>query len=546
MPEFQYQELLPLGHDDTPYRRLDAELVSTASFEGQRIVKVQSEALTLLAAEAMRDIAHLLRPSHLAQLRKILDDPEASDNDKFVALDLLKNASISAGGVLPMCQDTGTAIVMAKKGQQVWTSGNDEEALARGICQTYTQGNLRYSQLAPLSMYEEKNTGTNLPAQIEIYAEPGDAYKFLFIAKGGGSANKSFLYQESKAVLNPKSLLAFLDDKLRTLGTAACPPYHLAVVIGGTSAEHTLKTVKLASTHYLDGLPTSGNALGHGFRDLELEAQVLEVAQKTGIGAQFGGKYFCHDVRVIRLPRHGASCPVGIGVSCAADRQVKGKITAAGLFLEQLETDPAKYLPDVHDGELEAGVVRLDLDRLGMAGLLAELHKHPIRTRISLNGTLVVARDSAHAKLKERIDRGEGLPEYMKQYAVYYAGPAKTPAGYASGSFGPTTAGRMDSYVDQFQAAGGSLVMLAKGNRSPQVTEACKKHGGFYLGSIGGPAARLAQDCITKVDVLEYQELGMEAVWRIEVKDFPAFIVVDDKGNDFFAPFRKGSLPQAR
>ncbi|MFI5306324.1 MAG: fumarate hydratase [Polyangiales bacterium] len=546
MPDFQYQELLPLGHDDTPYRRLDAESVSTASFEGKTIVKVQSEALTRLAAEAMRDIAHLLRPAHLAQLRKILDDPEASDNDRFVALDLLKNASISAGGVLPMCQDTGTAIVMGKKGQQVWTSGNDEEALARGIFQTYAQSNLRYSQLAPLSMYEEKNTGTNLPAQIEIYAEPGDAYKFLFIAKGGGSANKSFLYQETKAVLNPKSLRAFLDDKLRTLGTAACPPYHLAVVIGGTSAEHTLKTVKLASTHYLDELPTSGNALGRGFRDLELEAVVLEVAQKTGIGAQFGGKYFCHDVRVIRLPRHGASCPVGIGVSCAADRQIKAKITADGIFLEQLEADPAKYLPEVHDGELEAGVVKLDLDRIGMAGLLAELHEHPIRTRVSLTGTLVVARDSAHPKLKERLDRGEGLPDYMKKYAVYYAGPAKTPAGYASGSFGPTTAGRMDSYVDQFQAAGGSMVMLAKGNRSPQVTEACKKHGGFYLGSIGGPAARLAQDCITKVEVLEYQELGMEAVWKIEVKDFPAFIVVDDKGNDFFAPFRKGSLPQAQ
>ncbi len=542
MPDFAYQELLPLGADDTPYRRLEQGQVSTARFEGTSVLKVPPETLTLLAREAMGEIAHFLRPAHLRQLRKILDDPEASANDKFVALDLLKNASIAAGGVLPMCQDTGTAIVMGKKGQQVWTSGNDEEALARGIYETYAQRNLRYSQLAPLSMYEEKNTGTNLPAQIELYAEQGDAYKFLFIAKGGGSANKSYLYQETKALLNPKSLLAFLDDKLRSLGTAACPPYHLAVVIGGTSAEHNLKTVKLASTHYLDALPSSGSALGRGFRDLELEAQVLELAQKIGIGAQFGGKYFCHDVRVVRLPRHGASCPVGIGVSCAADRQLKAKITAVGVFIEQLEHDPAKYLPEVEDHELESGVVRLDLDALGMAGLRAELHKYPIRTRLSLNGSLVVARDIAHAKLKERLDRGEALPEHFKQHIVYYAGPAKTPAGYASGSFGPTTAGRMDGYVDPFQAAGGSLVMLAKGNRSPQVTAACQKHGGFYLGSIGGPAARLAQDCITKVEVLEYPELGMEAIWKIRVKDFPAFIVVDDKGNDFFAELRKGSL----
>jgi fumarate hydratase class I len=546
MTEFAYQELLPIGDDTTPYRCLTTDHVSSARFEGQTVVKVEDAGLTLLAREAMRDIAHYLRPAHLTQLRKILDDPEASQNDKFVALDLLKNASIAAGGVLPMCQDTGTAIVMGKKGQQVWTQGGDEAALARGIYQTYAERNLRYSQLAPLSMYEEKNTGTNLPAQIELYAEPGAAYKFLFMAKGGGSANKSYLYQETKAVLNPKSLLAFLDEKLRSLGTAACPPYHLAIVIGGTSAEYNLKTVKLASTHYLDGLPTSGNALGRGFRDLELEAQVLELAQKTGIGAQFGGKYFCHDVRVIRLPRHGASCPVGIGVSCAADRQAKAKITEKGIFIEQLETDPAHFLPEVGDAELGGSVVRLDLDGMNMAQLRAELSRYPIRTRLSLSGSLIVARDIAHAKLKERLDQGAGLPEYFKQMIVYYAGPAKTPEGYASGSFGPTTAGRMDSYVDQFQAAGGSMVMLAKGNRSPAVTAACKAHGGFYLGSIGGPAARLAQDCITKVEVLEYPELGMEAIWKIRVKDFPAFIVVDDKGNDFFAEFRKPSLPLAK
>jgi fumarate hydratase class I len=545
MTEFAYQELLEIAGDQTPYRRLPGEYVSSARFEGQPIVKVQGEALTQLASAAMHDIAHYLRPAHLSQLRKILDDPEASSNDKFVALDLLKNANIAAAGVLPMCQDTGTAIVMGKKGQQVWTGGDDEAALARGIFQAYAEGNLRYSQLAPLSMYEEKNTGTNLPAQIEIYATAGDAYSLLFIAKGGGSANKSFLYQETKAVLNEKSLLAFLDEKMRSLGTAACPPYHLAIVVGGTSAEYNLKTVKLASTGYLDTLPTTGNALGRAFRDRELEAKALLLAQKTGIGAQFGGKYFCHDVRVIRLPRHGASCPVGIGVSCAADRQVKAKITADGVFLEQLETDPAKYLPEVEDHALGGNVVRIDLDALSMSELRAELSKYPIRTRLSLTGSLVVARDIAHAKLKERLDRGEGLPEHLKRYIIYYAGPAKTPQGYASGSFGPTTAGRMDSYVDQFQAAGGSLVTLAKGNRSPQVTTACKKHGGFYLGSIGGPAARLAKDCITKVEVLEYPELGMEAIWKIQVKDFPAFIVVDDKGNDFFAEFRKGSLPIA-
>jgi fumarate hydratase class I len=546
MPEFQYQELFELAESATPYKTLTTEHVSSAQFEGQPVLKVESAALTLLASTAMREIAHYLRPGHLAQLRKILDDPEASPNDKFVALDLLKNANIAAAGVLPMCQDTGTAIVIGKKGQQVWTPGGDEAALARGVFDTYQTSNLRYSQLAPLSMFEEKNTGNNLPAQIELYAVEGDHYEFLFIAKGGGSANKTYLYQETKAVLNPKSLLAFVDEKLRSLGTAACPPYHLAFVIGGLSAEQTLKTVKLASTRYLDGLPTSGNAQGRAFRDLELEAQVLAAAQHTAIGAQFGGKYFCHDVRVVRLPRHGASCPIGIGVSCSADRQQKAKITRDGVFLEQLETDPAKYLPEIEPHELQGDVVQLDLDALGMEGLLAALRQYPIRTRLSLTGSLIVARDIAHAKLKERLERGEGLPEYFKQHIVYYAGPAKTPQGYASGSFGPTTAGRMDSYVDAFQAAHGSMVMLAKGNRSQQVTDACKKHGGFYLGSIGGPAARLAQDCITKVDVHEYPELGMEAIWKIKVKDFPAFIVVDDKGNDFFAATRKGGLPLSK
>jgi fumarate hydratase class I len=476
----------------------------------------------------------------LAQLGAILRDPEASSNDKFVALDLLKNANIAAGFVLPSCQDTGTALVMGKRGQNVLTQGNDEEALARGIYETYRDSNLRYSQLAPIDMYKEVNTGNNLPAQIEIFATDGDAYKFLFMAKGGGSANKSYLYQETKALLNPKSLLEFVDAKIRSLGTAACPPYHLAVVIGGTSAEHTLKTAKLASAHYLDNLPTSGNDGGRGFRDLELEASILKVAQQCSIGAQFGGKYFCHDVRVVRLPRHGASCPVGIAVSCSADRQALSKITKDGVFLEQLETDPAKYLPETSDEHLSDDVVKIDLER-PMAEIRAELSKYPIKTRLSLTGTLIVARDIAHAKLKERLDSGQGLPQYLKDHCVYYAGPAKTPAGFASGSFGPTTAGRMDAYVDQLQAAGGSLVMLAKGNRSTVVTEACKKHGGFYLGSIGGPAARLAKDCIKKVDVLEYPELGMEAVWKIEVVDFPAFIVVDDKGNDFFADiFRPG------
>jgi fumarate hydratase class I len=535
MPEFHFQEMFPLGPEDVPYRCLTTDHVASGSFAGETVVTVAPDALTLLAAEAFHDVSHLLRPSHLRQLRAILDDPEASSNDKFVALDMLKNANIAAGGVLPMCQDTGTALVFAKKGQRVWTEGGDDEpALARGIFKTYIETNLRYSQVAPLDMYEERNTGTNLPAQIDIQAVPGDAYKFLFIAKGGGSANKTFLYQQTKALLNPQSLLKFLDEKIRTLGTAACPPYHLAIVIGGTSAEMTLKTVKLASCRYLDSLPTQGSASGHAFRDLGLEEEVLQLTRRMGIGAQFGGKYFCHDVRVIRLPRHGASCPVGIGVSCAADRQILGKITAQGVFLEQLEANPAQYLPEISSEELGGPVVRIDLNR-PMSEIRRTLSQHPIRTRLALSGPMIVARDIAHAKLKERLDRGEGLPEYFKQHPVYYAGPAKTPKGYASGSFGPTTAGRMDSYVDQFQAAGGSLVMLAKGNRSRQVTEACKKHGGFYLGSIGGPAARLAQDCIKKVEVIEYQELGMEAIWRIEVEDFPAFIVVDDKGNDFFA-----------
>jgi fumarate hydratase class I len=530
-----YEEILPLAHDtSTPYRLLTKEHVSTFEADGKTFLRVEPAALTLLTREAMRDIAHLLRPGHLAQLRSILDDPEASDNDRFVALDLLKNASIAAGGVLPMCQDTGTAIVKGKKGQYVLTGGGDEAAIAQGVKDTYTSTNLRYSQLAPLTMYEEKNTGDNLPAEIELAAVDGDAYKFLFMAKGGGSANKSYLFQETKALLNPESLMKFLDDKIRTLGTAACPPYHLAIVVGGTSAEYALKTAKLASARYLDSLPTQGSPSGRGFRDLELEGKVLELTQKQGIGAQFGGKYFCHDVRVIRLPRHGASCPVAIAVSCSADRQVLGKITKDGVFLEALERDPAHYLPEIDEKSLGGEVVKVDLNR-PMSEVRALLSKHPVKTRLSLSGPLVVARDIAHAKLKERLDRGEGLPQYMKDLAVYYAGPAKTPAGMASGSFGPTTAGRMDSYVGLFQQHGGSMVMLAKGNRSKAVTDACMKFGGFYLGSIGGPAARLAQDCIKKVEVLEYPELGMEAVWKIEVVDFPAFIVVDDKGNDFFA-----------
>ncbi len=533
MNEAAYHELFPLVADNAPYRKLTGDYVSVGDFEGRRIVKVASEALTLLAAQAFIDSAHLLRPGHLAQLRAILDDPEASANDKFVAFDLLKNANIAAGRVLPMCQDTGTAIVMGKKGQQIWTDGDDAAGLSAGVRRSYTEGNLRYSQLAPLSMYEEVNTGDNLPAQIDLFAEPGDAYKFLFIAKGGGSANKSFLYQQSKAVLNPQSLLKFLDDKIRTLGTAACPPYHLAIVIGGTSAEMNLKTVKLASCRYLDTLPPEGNRYGQAYRDRGFEEEVLALTRRLGIGAQFGGKYFCHDVRVIRLPRHGASLPIGIGVSCSADRQILGKITAEGVFLEALETNPARFLPDIDDAALGGEVVPIDLAR-PMDEIRRTLSQFPIKTRLSLTGPLIVARDIAHAKLQERLHRGEGLPDYVKDHPIYYAGPAKTPAGYASGSFGPTTAGRMDSYVDALMAAGGSFVTLAKGNRGAEVRSACRQHGGFYLGSIGGPAARLAQDCIRKVEVVEYPELGMEAIWRIEVVDFPAFIVIDDKGNDFF------------
>jgi fumarate hydratase class I len=538
MPEFEYQELLPIGHDETPYRLLTTDGVSMFDTPEGRFVKVDPDALTLLTREAMRDIAHLLRPGHLEQLRSILDDPEASPNDRFVALDLLKNAGIAAGGVLPMCQDTGTAIVKGKRGQYVFTGGGDEAAIARGIYDTYLTSHLRYSQMAPLTMWEEINTGTNLPAEIKISAVDGDTYKLLFMAKGGGSANKSYLYQETKAVLNEGSMLAFLDAKVRTLGTAACPPYHLAIVVGGTSAEIAVETAKLASARYLDTLPDEGNGLGRGFRDRGLEAKVLELTRRTGIGAQFGGKYFCHDVRVIRLPRHGASCPVAIAVSCSADRQALGKITAEGVFLEQLETDPSRFLPDTTPTDLSGDVVRIDLNR-PMSEVRAELSRYPVKTRLSLSGPMIVARDIAHAKIKERLDAGLGLPQYLKDFAVYYAGPAKTPAGYASGSFGPTTAGRMDSYVDLFQANGGSFVMLAKGNRSQQVTDACARHGGFYLGSIGGPAARLAQDCIRSVEVLEYPELGMEAVWKIEVVDFPAFIVVDDKGNDFFSEVSK-------
>ncbi len=535
MPEFGYTELLPLGEDDTPYRLLSTEGIAGRRAFGRDFTQIDPQVLTYLTATAMHDIAHLLRPAHLSQLRSILGDPEASPNDRYVARDLLKNACVAAGGVLPMCQDTGTAIVMGKRGHRVLTDGHDEEHLAHGVYDAYTTLNLRYSQMAPLTMWEERNTGSNLPAQIEVYATPGQEYKFLFMAKGGGSANKSFLYQQTKAVLNPERMLAFLEEKISSLGTAACPPYHLAIVVGGTSAEYALKTAKYASAHYLDPLPKEGSPAGHGFRDLELEQQVLEITRRIGIGAQFGGKYFCHDARVIRLPRHGASCPVAIAVSCSADRQALGKITPDGVFLERLETDPARYLPDPTeaDADAEAGVVSIDLNR-PMAEIRAELSRYPIRTRLSLTGPLVVARDIAHAKIAERLDAGEPMPDYLRDHAVYYAGPAKTPEGYASGSFGPTTAGRMDSYVDRFQAAGGSFVMLAKGNRSRAVTEACHRHGGFYLGSIGGAAARLAQDCITHVEVLEYPELGMEAVWKIEVRDFPAFIIVDDKGNDFF------------
>ena len=533
MPEFVHQELLPLGADNTDYRKISGDGVETVETSVGTFLRVAPSALTLLSAAAMFEIAHFLRPGHLAQLRAILDDPEASGNDRFVALDLLRNANIAAGGVLPSCQDTGTAIVKGKRGQFVLTDGRDEEAISRGIYDTYLIDNLRYSQMAPLDMYTEVNTGTNLPAEIEIAAVDGDTYKFLFMAKGGGSANKSYLFQETKALLNPASLLDFVAAKMDLLGTSACPPYHLALVVGGTSAEFALKTAKLASARYLDALPLEGNDLGRGFRDVELEAEILKVSQQSGIGAQFGGKYFCHDVRVIRLPRHGASCPVAIAVSCSADRQALGKITSEGVFLEELEHDPAQFLPEITDEHLDTDVVQIDLNR-PMDEIRATLGALPIKTRVSLTGPVIVARDIAHAKLKERLDAGDGLPQYFKDHCVYYAGPAKTPEGFASGSFGPTTAGRMDSYVDLFQEQGASLVMLAKGNRSKAVTEACKRHGGFYLGSIGGPAARLAQDCIRSVEVLEYPELGMEAVWKIEVENFPAFIVVDDKGNDFF------------
>jgi fumarate hydratase, class I len=552
MAEFAYESLLPIGTDRTEYRLITTDGVNVVDGPGGRqFLTVEPEVLTQLTAEAMHDIAHFLRPAHLTQLRSIIDDPSASPNDRFVALDLLRNANIAAGGVLPMCQDTGTAIVMGKRGRHVLTDGGDEAAIARGVFDAYTKLNLRYSQLAPLTMWDERNTGSNLPAQIELYAEDPDghpdAYKFLFMAKGGGSANKSYLYQETKALLNPTRMMQFLEEKLRLIGTAACPPYHLAVVIGGTSAEFALKTAKYASAKYLDALPTEGSMTAHGFRDLELEAQVLELTRNFGIGAQFGGRYFCHDVRVVRLPRHGASCPVAIAVSCSADRQALAKITPSGVFLEKLERDPARFLPDITEAQLESGspVVNVDLTR-PMSEIRAELSKYPVKTRLSLSGPLIVARDIAHAKIAERLDAGEPMPDYMRDHAIYYAGPAKTPEGYASGSFGPTTAGRMDAYVAQFQKAGGSLVMLAKGNRSKQVTDACAEYGGFYLGSIGGPAARLAQDCIKKVEVLEYPELGMEAIWKIEVENFPAFIVVDDKGNDFFAEVTKPVLTVGR
>ena len=549
MPEFNYEDLLPIGPDDTQYRLVTTEGISTFTAQGMEFLQVSPEAISTLTSEAIHDISHYLRRAHLQQLKNILDDTEASPNDRFVALDLLKNANISAGGVLPMCQDTGTAIVMGKKGQRTLTTEKDEVSISRGIYDAYTTLNLRYSQMAPVTTWEERNTGNNLPAQIEIYSdsEHPDEYNLLFIAKGGGSANKSFLYQETKAILNPKSFMVWLDEKLRSIGTAACPPYHLAIVIGGTSAEHTVKTAKLASTKYLDSLPLTGDAkTGHAFRDIELEEEVLKLTRTLGIGAQFGGKYFCHDVRVVRLPRHGASLPIAIAVSCSADRQAKAKITKDGVFLEVLEREPAHFLPETTDEHLEGEAVSIDLNH-PMKDVLDTLSQYPIKTRLSLNGTLIVARDIAHAKLKELLDSGQPLPQYFKDHAVYYAGPAKTPAGYASGSFGPTTAGRMDSYVEQFQAAGGSMIMLAKGNRSKQVTDACKKNGGFYLGSVGGPAARLALDCIRKVEVLDYADLGMEAIWKIEVENFPAFIVVDDKGNDFFAetskPITIGSRP---
>jgi len=542
MAEFRFQELFELEPGETPWRSLGSEGVSTVTLDGREILKVEPEVLERLARAAVEDVSHLLRPGHLAQLRRILDDPEASQNDRFVALELLKNANIAAGRTLPGCQDTGTAIVMGHKGENVFTGANDAEWLSRGIHRAYEELNLRFSQMAPLDMYREKNTGTNLPAQIELYTEPGDEYELLFLTKGGGSANKSFLYQETKALLNPESLLRFVAEKIRTIGTAACPPYHLALVVGGTSAEFTMKTVKLASARYLDGLPTTGNELGRAFRDLDLEEKVLKLCNETGIGAQFGGKYFAHDVRVVRLPRHGASCPVGLGVSCSADRQILAKITREGVFLEQLEEHPAEYLPEVSGSELSGDVVQIDLAR-PMDEIRAELSKHPVTTQLSLTGPMIVARDIAHAKLKAKLDAGEDLPQYFKDHCIYYAGPAKTPEGLPSGSFGPTTAGRMDSYVGLFQERGGSMVMLAKGNRSRQVRDACQQFGGFYLGSIGGPAARLAEHSIKEVEVQEFPELGMEAIWRIEVEDFPAFIVVDDKGNDFYADLIEKPLP---
>ncbi len=536
---YLHAPLFPVASDVTEYRKLSGDHVGFESFRGSAMLCVEREGLRLLAEAAMADINHLLRPGHLAQLAKILDDPEATENDRFVAYDLLKNANISAGGVLPMCQDTGTAIVMGKKGRFVWTDGEDESAIAEGIRDAYLKKNLRYSQLAPISMFEEKNTRSNLPAQIEIYSEGDEAYKFLFVAKGGGSANKTFLYQATPSLLTEDRMIAFLKEKILTLGTSACPPYHLAIVIGGTSAEQVLKTVKLASARYLDGLPTQGSELGQAFRDLDMEAKIHVLTQQLGVGAQFGGKYFCHDVRVVRLPRHGASLPIGLGVSCSADRQALGKITRDGIFLEALEQNPVRFMPDVDEAKLAEGVVHVDLNR-PMPEVLAELSRHPIKTRLSLTGSLIVARDLAHAKIRERLETGQGMPDTFKNHPIYYAGPAKTPEGHASGSFGPTTAGRMDSYVDQFQSFGGSMIMLAKGNRSAAVREACKRHGGFYLGSIGGPAARLAQDCIKKVEVVDYPELGMEAIWKIEVVDFPAFIVIDDKGNDFFQALNLG------
>ena len=542
VPPFVYQDPFPLGADATEYRLLSKEGISTVRCEGRDILKIAPEALAYLAQHALHDCSFLLRTRHLEQVAAILTDPEASANDRYVALTLLKNAEISAEGILPFCQDTGTAIVIGKKGEQVWTSANDAAALSRGIYECYTQENLRYSQTAPLDLWREVNTGTNLPAQVDLYATEGDHYEFLFVAKGGGSANKTFLFQETKALLNPKSFEKFVADKLAQLGTAACPPYHLVFVIGGTSAEACLKTVKIASTKYLDGLPVTGNEHGQAFRDLAMEQTILGIAQRSGIGAQFGGKYFALDVRVVRLPRHGARCPVGLGVSCSADRNIKAKITRDGIFLEKLELNPGRFIPAGQRQLSDGPIVRIDLNR-PMAAIRAELAQHPVTTRLSLSGPMIVARDIAHAKLKERVDAGQGLPQYFKDHPVYYAGPAKTPQGYASGSFGPTTAGRMDSYVEQFQALGGSMVMLAKGNRSPQVTQACKRHGGFYLGSIGGPAAILAKENIKKVEVLEYPELGMEAVWRIEVQDFPAFIIVDDKGNDFFVNGCGACLP---